>query len=58
MKRAIWCTNFDLQIGSIRQVTVLQYKKNYFEVQISIFKKAAYNKQRITIQNGLFGVQF
>jgi hypothetical protein len=29
-KRTIWCTNFDLQIGFIGQVTVLPYEQDYF----------------------------
>ncbi len=28
--RTIWCTNFDLQIGSIQQVAVLPSGEDYF----------------------------
>ena len=36
MQGTIWCTNIDLQIGFILQVTVLLYKEDYLVYKIKI----------------------
>jgi hypothetical protein len=56
MQGTIWCTNFNLQIGFIKQVTVLPYKQDYLVYNFGYSNRLHTTSNSITVRKGLFGV--
>ena len=54
MQGTIWCTNFNLQVGVIGQVTVLPYAGDYLVYKFCSSNWLHTTCNSITVQGGLF----
>jgi hypothetical protein len=55
--RIIWCTNFDLQIGTNVQETVWQYDDDYLVYEFRSSNSHEWTSNTMTVRRRLFGVR-